>query len=115
MGYDEVLAELQGLLGSRVAVLVGPSIRADGEIPFVARLRGDLGWASEEADQHAEEMMVFWVGPADQAVGDSYFTIRRRLFENADWEMQDGYRQLVVMQTGVWLAIAPVDESGGPA
>ena len=115
MTYEEVLAALQGLVGTRVAVLVGPSIQADGEIPFAARLRGELGWASEEADQQAEEMMVFWVGPADQVEGDSYFTIRRRLFETADWRDQGGYRQLVVMQTGVWLAIAPVDETGGPA
>lgn len=109
MTYDELLGELQALLGTRVAVMVGPMISADGEVPYVARLQGELGWASEDRDAHAEEMLVFWVGQPDQDEGESYFTIRRRLFDHADWTEAGGYRQLIVMQAGVWLSVTRLD------
>jgi hypothetical protein len=59
MDYETLLSELHGLVGRPVAVMIGPMTRIDSEIPFVGRLRGHLGWASEEADLKDEEMLVF--------------------------------------------------------
>lgn len=106
------------MVGRRVSVVVGPLVsRSDhpGEIPYLARLRGDLHAATVDTDETGAEILLFHVGARDAGLVESHFTVRRRWFYTAEWTDAEGLRSLALTQFGAWITVTPHDEvaSGG--
>ena len=102
LSYEQMLGELQGLLGANVGVVIVQVLSPD-DAPVVARLRGPLLVGRESTDVlDGGELIVFGVGSDDDEEVSSYFTIRRRLFDTAAWiEHEAVSRHLMIDQGGL--------------
>jgi hypothetical protein len=111
MGYDDVLHELQGLLGRHLHVTLSP---ATAEGKNVAGFSGVLERAAE-ADfsivSEGDEQLLFIVRPRSGGPDGAQFTLSPTTFSQALWVEGPHARELVIRTGGLDIALMQTVEN----